>query len=93
MAEETKFPLTHIYQVDASKRTGHSNAAVIGFGKHQKIIIYDTLLKSHVEQDKKADEVQAKDEAPASGVSLNTSNPSQILAKQERDKLTKGIQF
>ncbi len=95
MAEETKFPLTHIYQVDASKRTGHSNAAVIGFGKHQKIIIYDTLLKSHEEQVQKADEVvQAKDEeAPASGVSLNTSNPSQILAKQERDKLTKGIQF
>lgn len=51
MAKETNFPLTHIYQVDASKRTGHSNAAVIGFGKHQKIIIYDTLLKNHVEQD------------------------------------------
>lgn len=34
MADEKKFPLTHIYLVDASKRTGHSNAAVIGFGKH-----------------------------------------------------------
>lgn len=75
MAKETNFPLTHIYQVDASKRTGHSNAAVIGFGKHQKIIIYDTLLKNHVEQDKK------------------DADASQILAKQERDKLTKGIQF
>ena len=34
MAAEKNFPLTHIYKVDASKRTGHSNAAVIGFGKH-----------------------------------------------------------
>ena len=44
MAQEKEFPLEHIYLVDASKRTGHSNAAVVGFGKHQKIIIYDTLL-------------------------------------------------
>jgi len=44
MAEDKKFPLEHIYLVDASKRTGHSNAAVIGFWKHQKILIYDTLL-------------------------------------------------
>lgn len=34
MAKEKNFPLTHIYKVDASKRTGHSNAAVIGFGKN-----------------------------------------------------------
>ena len=34
MAKEKNFPLEHIYKVDASKRTGHSNAAVIGFGKH-----------------------------------------------------------
>jgi hypothetical protein len=33
MAKLQDFPLTHIYKVDASKRTGHSNAAVIGFGK------------------------------------------------------------
>ena len=33
MAEYQQFPVTHIYKVDASKRTGHSNAAVIGFGK------------------------------------------------------------
>jgi STE24 endopeptidase len=33
MAKSQNFPLTHIYKVDASKRTGHSNAAVIGFGK------------------------------------------------------------
>jgi hypothetical protein len=34
MAEAKKFPLEHIYMVDVSKRTGHSNAAVIGIGKH-----------------------------------------------------------
>jgi STE24 endopeptidase len=33
MAEIQNFPLKNIYMVDASKRTGHSNAAVIGFGK------------------------------------------------------------
>jgi STE24 endopeptidase len=34
MAKMKEFPLTHIYKVDASKRTGLHNAAVIGFGKH-----------------------------------------------------------
>jgi STE24 endopeptidase len=44
MAAEKKFPLSQIYLVDASKRTGHSNAAIIGFWKNQKILLYDTLL-------------------------------------------------
>jgi STE24 endopeptidase len=44
MAEYIKIPLKHIYKVDASNRKGHSNAAVIGIGKSQKIIICDTLI-------------------------------------------------
>ena len=47
MADQIKFPLQKIYKVDASKRLGHSNAAVIGTGKNQKIIIYDTLLSGN----------------------------------------------
>lgn len=31
--------------MDASKRSGHSNAYFTGFGKHKRIVLYDTLIK------------------------------------------------
>ena len=30
--------------MDASKRSGHSNAYFSGFGKHKRIVLYDTLI-------------------------------------------------
>jgi len=36
-----------ILQMDAGKRTSHSNAYVTGFGKTRRIVLFDTLLSSH----------------------------------------------
>jgi STE24 endopeptidase len=36
-----------IYQVDAGKRSRHTNAYFTGIGKTKRIVLYDTLLASH----------------------------------------------
>ncbi|MBE9545920.1 MAG: M48 family metallopeptidase, partial [Proteobacteria bacterium] len=36
-----------IYQVDAGKRSKHTNAYFTGMGKTKRIVLYDTLLESH----------------------------------------------
>ena len=36
-----------IYQVDAGKRSKHTNAYFTGIGKNKRIVLYDTLLSSH----------------------------------------------
>lgn len=36
-----------VFQVDAGKRSKHTNAYFTGFGKTKRIVVYDTLLKSH----------------------------------------------
>lgn len=36
-----------IYQVDAGKRSRHTNAYFTGIGKTKRIVLYDTLLNSH----------------------------------------------
>ncbi len=36
-----------IYQVDAGKRSRHTNAYFAGIGKTKRIVLYDTLLASH----------------------------------------------
>jgi len=38
---------TGIYQVDAGKRSRHTNAYFTGIGKTKRIVLYDTLLASH----------------------------------------------
>lgn len=43
-ATEVGFSLTQIYVIDGSKRSGHSNAFFVGFGKHKRIVLYDTLI-------------------------------------------------
>lgn len=35
-----------LFVMDASKRSGHSNAYFSGFGKAKRIVLYDTLIKS-----------------------------------------------
>lgn len=35
-----------LFVMDASKRSGHSNAYFSGFGKSKRIVLYDTLIKS-----------------------------------------------
>lgn len=44
LAQSLSFPLKKLYVVDGSKRSGHSNAYMYGFGKSKRIVLYDTLL-------------------------------------------------
>jgi STE24 endopeptidase len=50
LAASLNFPLTELYEIDGSKRSGHSNAYFFGFGKRKRIVLYDTLL--HLSHDK-----------------------------------------
>jgi len=45
LASKINFPLTELWVVDGSKRSGHSNAYFYGFFKRKRIVLYDTLLK------------------------------------------------
>jgi STE24 endopeptidase len=36
-----------IFQMDAGRRSAHSNAYFTGFGKTKRIVLFDTLLQSH----------------------------------------------
>ena len=40
-----------VFQVDAGKRSKHTNAYFTGFGKTKRIVLYDTLLKSHAPEE------------------------------------------
>ncbi|OFY67158.1 MAG: hypothetical protein A3H98_10585 [Bacteroidetes bacterium RIFCSPLOWO2_02_FULL_36_8] len=50
-ADAINFPLKGIFVIDGSKRSTKSNAFFTGFGKRKKIILYDTLLTNHSEQE------------------------------------------
>lgn len=70
LASKLSFPLKHLYEIDGSKRSSHSNAYFFGlpwvipfflpFGMHthtlqsKHIVIFDTLIKQS-----KAEEVEA----------------------------------
>ena len=40
-----------IYQVDEGKRSKHANAYFTGIGKTKRIVLYDTLLSSHTQEE------------------------------------------
>jgi STE24 endopeptidase len=46
-AESINFPLENVYQMDGSRRSTKSNAFFTGFGKHKRIVLFDTLIKQH----------------------------------------------
>ncbi|KAH9942806.1 peptidase family M48-domain-containing protein [Amylocystis lapponica] len=54
LASKLKFPLTHLYEIDGSKRSSHSNAYFYGLPWSKHIVIFDTLIKQS-----KAEEVEA----------------------------------
>ncbi len=47
MIEKAGLQTNGIYQVDAGKRSRHTNAYFTGIGKTKRIVLYDTLLLSH----------------------------------------------
>ncbi|KAJ6558176.1 metalloendopeptidase [Mycena capillaripes] len=54
LANKLKFPLTHLYEIDGSKRSSHSNAYFFGLPWSKHIVIFDTLI-----QQSQPDEVEA----------------------------------
>jgi STE24 endopeptidase len=44
-AHSIGFPLDNVFVMDGSKRSGKSNAFFTGFGKHKRVVLYDTLIK------------------------------------------------
>jgi Zn-dependent protease with chaperone function len=47
MAHAQGIPADEVYQVDASRQSGHTNAYVTGLFGTQRIVLYDTLLKRY----------------------------------------------
>ena len=50
-SKEVDFPLTEVYVVDGSKRSAHSNAYFTGFGKNKRIVLFDTLMDNHTNEE------------------------------------------
>ncbi|GBC60590.1 peptidase M48 [Desulfonema ishimotonii] len=46
-ARSVQFPLTHLFVMDGSKRSGKSNAFFTGFGRNKRIALFDTLIEQH----------------------------------------------
>lgn len=47
MMEKKGLRVEGVFQVDAGKRSRHTNAYFTGIGKTKRIVLYDTLLQSH----------------------------------------------
>ncbi len=47
VTEVAHFPLEKIFKMDASKRSTHSNAYFTGFGSKRRVVLFDTLLNNH----------------------------------------------
>ncbi len=45
------FPIENIYVIDGSKRSMKANAFFSGFGKRKKIVLYDTLIEKHTNEE------------------------------------------
>jgi len=46
-ARSIDFPVENVYVMDGSRRSGKSNAFFTGFGKHRRIVLFDTLINQH----------------------------------------------
>ncbi|MEM9831620.1 MAG: M48 family metallopeptidase [Bacteroidota bacterium] len=50
-AHKVKFPITNVYVIDGSKRSNKSNAFFSGIGSKKKVVLYDTLIEQHSEEE------------------------------------------
>ena len=46
-ARSIDFPLQNVFVMDGSKRSGKGNAFFTGFGRHKRIVLFDTLVRQH----------------------------------------------
>jgi len=49
--KSVNFPIQNIYIMDGSKRSSKANAFFSGFGKRKKIVLFDTLLGKHTDEE------------------------------------------
>ncbi|WP_375578856.1 M48 family metallopeptidase [Marivirga tractuosa] len=49
--KSVNFPIENIYIMDGSKRSSKANAFFSGFGKRKKIVLFDTLMEKHTEEE------------------------------------------
>jgi STE24 endopeptidase len=47
LAKRANVPVDEVLVMDASSRSRHTNAYFVGFGSTRRIVLYDTLLRSH----------------------------------------------
>jgi STE24 endopeptidase len=50
-SKKVNFPLTNIFVMNGSKRSTKSNAFFSGIGKKKKIVLFDTLIVNHSEEE------------------------------------------
>jgi len=50
-SRSVNFPLTNILVMDGSKRSNKSNAFFSGLGKQKKVVLYDTLIENHGQEE------------------------------------------
>ncbi|WKN41410.1 M48 family metallopeptidase [Tunicatimonas pelagia] len=50
-ARKVNFPITNVYVIDGSKRSSKSNAFFSGMGSKKKVVLYDTLIEQHSEEE------------------------------------------
>ena len=77
LATKLKFPLKHLYEIDGSKRSSHSNAYFYGLPWSKHIVIFDTLIKQS-----KPDEVEAVLGKPVSLSNLKALDSSLLVAHE-----------
>jgi len=51
MAEKENLKVRGVYQMDASRRSRHTNAYFSGIGKSKRIVLFDSLIQSHSEDE------------------------------------------
>jgi STE24 endopeptidase len=51
LMEKTGLTVKGVFQMDAGKRSKHSNAYFMGIGRAKRIVLFDTLLASHPDQE------------------------------------------
>ncbi len=51
LLEKADLETQGVFQMDASRRSRHTNAYFTGLGKSKRIVLYDTLLASHSEEE------------------------------------------
>ncbi|KAI5121524.1 hypothetical protein M0805_002584 [Coniferiporia weirii] len=54
LAGRLRFPLKHLYEIDGSKRSSHSNAYFFGLPWSKHIVIFDTLIKESASEEVEA---------------------------------------